>query len=340
METALLRPFLLDFTVNISDYTVPFEANQCQRATKFRKTQGGYEKMTQSLSGIFPALTTPFEEGGVSFSKLRSNIERYNAFDLAGYVVLGSTGEGIMMSEREGLKAVETVRSSAAAGRMVIAGAGAASTQGTVEFVNQAAAAGADCGLVVTPFYYKPQMTAQVLEIYYRTVADHSKIPIIMYTVPKFTGLDLPLQTVLALADHSNIAGLKDSSGNLSFVSEVLKAAPPGFSLLQGHGSLLLPALILGAKGGILALSNMAPGETVEIFNLAKKGDYAGAGDIQRRVLTVNQKIVGGYGVPGIKHAMDLLGYAGGDLCPPLQPVGPEGKESIRRLLQEAQILR
>jgi 4-hydroxy-2-oxoglutarate aldolase len=296
--------------------------------------------MGQNLSGIFPALTTPFEKGSVSFSKLKSNIEKYNSFDLAGYVVLGSTGEGIMMSEREGLKAIETVRSSATKGRVVIAGTGAASTQGTVEFANKAAAAGADYGLVVTPFYYKPQMTTQVLETYYRTVADLCKIPIIMYTVPKFTGLDLPLQTVLALTDHPNIAGLKDSSGNLSFVSEVLQAAPPEFSLLQGHGSLLFPALMLGAKGGILALSNMAPAETVEIFKLAQQGDYAGAGDIQRRVLAVNQKIVGGYGVPGIKCAMDLLGYAGGDLCAPLQSVTPETRESIRKLLQEAQISR
>jgi 4-hydroxy-2-oxoglutarate aldolase len=295
--------------------------------------------MAHHLSGIFPALTTPFEKGGVSFSKLKSNIEKYNAFDLAGYVVLGSTGEGIMMSEKESLRAIETVRSSSKTGRLVIAGTGAASTQGTIEFAGKAAAAGADYGLVVTPFYYKPQMTAGVLESYYRAVADESKIPIIMYTVPKFTGLDLPLQTVLALADHPNIAGLKDSSGNLSFVSEVLNAAPPEFSLLQGHGSLLLPALMLGAVGGILALSNMAPAETVEIFNLAQRGDYAGAGDIQRRVLAVNQKIVGGYGVPGIKCAMDLLGYAGGDLCPPLQPVGPEAERSIRSLLKEARIL-
>ncbi|MBN2031642.1 MAG: dihydrodipicolinate synthase family protein [Deltaproteobacteria bacterium] len=294
--------------------------------------------MAQSLSGIFPALTTPFEKGSVSFSKLKSNIEKYNSFDLSGYVVLGSTGEGIMMSESEGLKAIETVRASAAEGRIVIAGTGAASTQGTVDFANKAAAAGAQYGLVVTPFYYKPQMTAQALETYFRAVADQSRIPIIMYTVPKFTGLDLPLQTVLALADHPNIAGLKDSSGNLSFVSEVLKAVPPRFSLLQGHGSLLLSALMLGAKGGILALSNLAPAETAEIFRLTQQGDHAKARDIQMRLLTVNQKIVGGYGVPGIKCAMDILGYAGGDLCAPLQPVAPESKESIRKLLHEARL--
>ena len=163
--------------------------------------------MSQNLSGIFVALTTPFEKQNVSLSKLKTNIEQYNRYDLAGYVVLGSTGEGIMMSEKEGLAAIEAVRTTAAKGRIVIAGTGAASTHETVAFANKAAAAGAHYGLVVTPFYYKAQMTAQVLETYFRSVADQVKIPIILYTVPKFTGLDLPLQTVLALADHPNIAG-------------------------------------------------------------------------------------------------------------------------------------
>jgi 4-hydroxy-2-oxoglutarate aldolase len=209
-----------------------------------------------------------------------------------------------------------------------------------VEFTNKAADAGASYGLVVTPFYYKAQMTAQVLETYFRSVADRAKIPIIMYTVPKFTGMDLPLQTVFALADHPNIAGLKDSSGNLSYVSEVLKARPPGFRLLQGHGSLLLPALTLGASGGILALSNIAPEETADIFRLAQAEKYEEAKAVQMRVLTVNQRIVGGYGIPGIKCAMDLLGYAGGDPCPPLQPVTSDVRKSIRKLLTDAQLLK
>jgi 4-hydroxy-2-oxoglutarate aldolase len=296
--------------------------------------------MAQVLSGIFPALTTPFENGAVSVSKLKANIEKYNRFDLAGYVVLGSTGEGIMMSERDGLEAIETVCAAAAKGRVVIAGTGASSTRETIEFTHKAAAAGAQYGLVVTPFYYKAQMTAQVLETYFRTVADKCTIPIIMYNVPKFTGLDFPLQTVFALADHPNIAGLKDSSGNISFVSEILKGSPRAFTLLQGHGSALLSALMLGAKGGILALSNIAPAETVEIFRLAQAGKYDEAKAIQMRVLTVNQRIVGGYGIPGIKCAIDLLGYAGGDLCPPLQPVTGQVRESIRKLLTDARLLK
>ena len=295
--------------------------------------------MKKTLSGIFPALVTPFQKGKLSLSGLKSNIKKLNRFDFTGYVVLGSTGEGILMDEQEGLQAIEAVRAAAAPGKVVIAGTGSESSSGTIDFSNKAARAGADYSLVVTPFYYKAQMTAAALEAYYREIADRSKIPIIMYTVPKFTGLELPLQTIAAMAAHPNVVGLKDSSGNMSAISETLKACPANFSLFQGHGSLLFSALLLGAKGGILALSNMAPGETVEIFRLFQAGDYEKARDLQLRLLPVNQKIVGGLGVPGIKCAAEMLGYAAGDPRPPLRPVSPEVKESIRKILKQGELL-
>jgi len=183
-------------------------------------------------------------------------------------------------------------------------------------------------------------MTAKALEAYYRELADKAKIPILMYNVPKFTGLDLPVDTVLALADHPNIAGLKDSSGNLPAVSEILKSCPEDFTLLQGNGSVLFSSLLLGAKGAILALTDMAPAETVEIYEAVRANDFKKARDMQLRVLTVNQKIVGGFGVPGIKCAMDLLGWFGGDPRPPLRPVHQEAKETIRQVLEEAGLLR
>lgn len=295
--------------------------------------------MKKTLSGIFPALVTPFQKGKLSLSGLKSNIKKLNRFDFTGYVVLGSTGEGILMDEREGLLAIETVRAAAAPGKIVIAGTGSESSSGTIDFSNKAARAGADYSLVVTPFYYKAQMTAAALEAYYREIADRAKIPIIMYTVPKFTGLELPLQTIAAMAAHPNVVGLKDSSGNMSAISETLKACPANFSLFQGHGSLLFSALLLGARGGILALSNMAPGETVEIYKLFEAGNYEKARELQLRLLPVNQKIVGGFGVPGIKCAAEMLGYAAGEPRPPLRPVSREVKESIRRILKEGGLL-
>ncbi|MBN1102250.1 MAG: dihydrodipicolinate synthase family protein [Deltaproteobacteria bacterium] len=295
--------------------------------------------MAKTISGIIPALTTPFEKGNLSLSGLKSNIKKYNAFDLSGYLVLGSTGESVLMNERESLTAVEAVRSAAAEGKTIMAGTGMPSTRETIQFTNMAAEAGADCAVVVTPFYYKAQMSARALEAYYREVAEHSKIPIVMYSVPKFTGLDLPLDAILSLAEHPNIAGLKDSSGNVALVEEIVKAAPEGFALFQGMGSVLFPSLVMGAKGGILALTDMAPSETVEIYQAVEAGDYRKARDVQIRVLTVNQRIVGGFGVPGIKCALDLLGYAGGEPRPPLMPVTAEARETIRKVLDQAGLM-
>jgi len=293
----------------------------------------------KSISGILPALTTPFENGVLSPARLKSNIEKYNKVDLSGYLVLGSTGEGILMDETERLTAIETVRSAAGDGKIVVAGTGAQSTRATIEFTNQAGRAGAHYALVGTPFYYKAQMTAASLETYYRQVAEEAKIPLLLYNVPKFTGLELPLETVAALASHPNIAGLKDSSGNIASLGQILRACPQDFSVLQGSGSVLFPSLALGAKGAILALSDMAPEETVEIYRCFQAGDWEKAKDLQHRILEVNQKIVGSYGVPGIKHALDLLGYFGGEPRSPLQPVSQEIGESIRRLLVDAELL-
>ena len=295
--------------------------------------------MPTSISGIFPALTTPFEKGDLSVSQLKSNIEKFERINLSGYLVLGSTGESVLMNDREGIKAVETVRASASEGKTIIAGTGMQSTRATIEFTNMAAGAGADYGLVVTPFYFKRQMTAENLENYYREVAEKSKIPVLLYNVPKFTGLDLPLNAILSLADHPNIAGLKESSGNMALMGELMKNCPENFVIFQGTGSLLFASLMLGARGGILALSNMAPAETVEIFEMVRAGQLEKAKEIQMRLITLNERVVNTYGVPGIKCAMDLLGYFGGHPRPPLQPVAQEIKDSIGQLLEDAGLL-
>lgn len=294
---------------------------------------------TRPFAGIVPALTTPFKDGALWVSGLKSNIEKYNRYDLAGYLVLGSTGESVLMAEKESLEAVELVRGAAKPGRTLIAGTGMFSAPDTVHFTNLAAEAGADFGLVVTPFYYKGQMSAKVLEDYYREVADQSKIPIIMYNVPKFTGLDLPLDAILSLAEHPNIAGLKESSGNIALTEEIMKSCPEGFTLYQGAGSLLFAALMIGAGGGILAVADMAPGEAVGIYKAIEEGKYQKARDLQLRILTANQKIVNGLGVPGIKCAVELLGYAAGELRSPLKPVSEDQKKMIRKILEDAGLL-
>lgn len=292
------------------------------------------------ITGIFPALTTPFHGGEFSAEAMRSNIERYNLHDLTGYLVLGSTGESVLMDERESLAAVDVVRNAMPPGKTLLVGTGMFSAPSTVRFTNMAADAGADYGLVVTPYYYKAQMSAKALETFFREVANDSKIPILIYNVPKFTGLDMPLETILSLAEHPNVAGIKESSGNLAFVEELARGCPQGFTLLQGNGSVLFPALMVGAKGGILAVADMMPGEAADIFRKVQSGEHQKAKDLQLRILPAAQKIVGGMGVPGIKCAMGMLGYVGGELRSPLLPVSEEQERVVRRILEDAGLLK
>ncbi|MFC1477570.1 dihydrodipicolinate synthase family protein [candidate division KSB1 bacterium] len=295
--------------------------------------------MTRSVQGIFPALVTPFDNNEVAADKLRSNIEKYNPVGFGGYLVLGSTGESVLMSEKDRLTAVEAVKSAAVPEKIIIAGTGLQSAPATIDFSNKAAGAGADLALVVTPFYYKGQMTAGNLEAYFREVADNVKIPVLLYNVQKFTGVSLPLETIATLAEHPNIAGLKESSGNIAFLTEILKACPADFSVLQGSGSVLFSSLQLGAHGGILALSNFAARETVEIFNCVRSGELDRAKELQYKVIGLNQKIVGSFGVPGIKYALDLLGYHGGKPMAPLREAPQNVKDAVRELLSEAGLL-
>ncbi len=147
--------------------------------------------MVPRINGVFPALTTPFEKGELLISEFESNIKKYNNFDFGGYLVLGSTGESVLMNEKEKLRAIECVRKNAADGKIIIAGTGLQSAKATIDLSNSAAEAGAEYALVVTPFYYKGQMTADSLELYYKEVADKVNIPVLIYNVPKFTGVNI-----------------------------------------------------------------------------------------------------------------------------------------------------
>jgi len=295
--------------------------------------------MRKTITGIFPALTTPFEDGKLSVERLISNVEKFNKVNFAGYLVLGSTGESVHLTDSERISAIEAVREHAAENRIIIAGTGMQSTAMTIELTNKAADAGADYALAVTPSYYKGGMTAKALEHYYRDLAKNSRIPVLMYNVPKFTGLSLPLDTIFTLAEHPNIAGLKDSSADLTYHSRIIHECPSDFSVLQGGGTVLFPSLVLGSTGGILALSNMASKETVAIYEYFRDGNLEKAREIQMRLVKVNQVIVGSLGVPGIKCALDTCGFFGGDPRSPLQPADQGAKDTVKKVLAEAGII-
>jgi len=289
-----------------------------------------------NVSGIFPALTTPFaEDGSVSVAGIKQNIELYNQTGLAGYVVLGSTGESVLVSREEADVVLGAMRETAAPGKILIAGTGAESTAATIARTKRAASLGYQVALVKTPYYYKPAYRAENFIQHYRAVADASPIPILLYSVPIFTGITLEAPEIIALAQHPNIIGIKDSSGSIQRVGEIVAGAPKEFQVLTGGASVLYPALAVGARGAILALADLLPEKCVELYQLFQQGRHADAKELQLQLVRASKSIVSDTGIPGLKYAMELRGYAGGAPRPPLLPLSAERKKSVAAALGE-----
>jgi len=286
------------------------------------------------FSGIFPALTTPFaEDGSVSLADLKHNIQRYNATDLAGYVVNGSTGESVLLKPTEVDGILVTVKEAAAKGKKLIAGTGAESTAETIERTRRAAEIGYDAALVKTPYYYKPSYKPEVYVAHYRRVADESPIPVFLYSVPQFTGIALESAEVILLAQHSNIIGIKESSGNVQRVAEIIAGTPPAFQVLVGAAPTVYPSQVLGARGAILALASALPEKCVALFELVRKGHHEKARELQSVLARASKLILSETGIAGLKHVMDQRGYRGGLPRLPLLPLQQEQKKRLNEFV-------
>jgi 4-hydroxy-2-oxoglutarate aldolase len=286
------------------------------------------------VSGIFPALVTPFEANEtVSLSGVKENIRRYNDTRVAGYVVLGSTSESVMLSREEADSVLAAAMEATAPGKLAIAGTGVESTAETIARTKRAAALGYPVALVKTPYYYKPAYRAETYLRHYRAVADASPIPIMLYSVPQFTGVSLETPEVLALATHPNIVGIKDSSGNIQRIGEMVAGARKDFCVLTGGAAVVYPALAVGARGAILALAAALPEKCAELFELVQRGEHERAQELQLLLVTASKRVVSECGIPGVKYAMDLRGYYGGVARRPLLPVEEEKKRAIADLI-------
>lgn len=292
------------------------------------------------LNGIYPPIPTPFDaDGRVASDALTENLQTWNQYGLGGYVVLGSNGELVLLNEQERLQVLETARAAIPPGKLMIAGTGCQSTVETVQLTKKAAAIGADVALVVTPSYYKGRMTKEALIKYFHAVADTASIPVIIYNIPACTGIDLSAETVTAIAEHENIIGIKDSGGNVVKMGEVRRLAGPDFQALAGSASFLLPALSVGAVGGILALANIAPVQCLAIRQHFFDNEWEQARELQVRMIPVNTAVTRGWGVPAVKAAMDMLGMYGGPPRAPLLPLSEETKQELRAILIEGKVI-
>jgi len=292
------------------------------------------------LSGVYPPIPTPFDsEGGLALGPLRENIARWCETELSGLVVLGSNGEAVHLSEGEKRDVLRIARQAIPSDRLFVAGTGAQSTLQTMELTRQAADLGADAALVTPPHYYRPKMDMAALERHYFALADASPIPVVLYNMPAYTGIDLTAVQVNRLAEHPRIVGLKDSSGHLPKIGAIIASAPEGFQVLAGSASFLYPAMALGAVGGVCALANVAPRECCQLAQLIHAGDEAAARDLQLQLIAPNAAVTSRFGVPGLKQALDWVGYYGGPARSPLGPLSQAEEEELRRVLAEAGLL-
>ena len=295
--------------------------------------------MAKSLEGVFAALTTPFAGGEIAIDGFRKNILRYNTTGLAGYVVLGSTGEAVLLEDAESEKLVAAARATAAPEMKVIAGASRESTRLTIEVASRLAGLGADAVLIKPPHYYKSLMKQEVIKHYYFEVADKSPVPVLIYNIPQNTGISVDPSTVIELSRHPNMAGVKDSSGALSNLADVVPGVRPDFRFLLGAGSIFLAGLLFGASGGVLAMAAAVPDLCVQIQVLFRRGKLVEARQLQLDLTPLNKALTQTLGIPAIKHALDLLGYAGGAPRPPLLPLDEAGKDQVRGLLAKLGLL-
>ncbi|GAB1604717.1 4-hydroxy-2-oxoglutarate aldolase, mitochondrial-like [Argonauta hians] len=286
------------------------------------------------LGGIFPPITTPFNsDESIAFDKLEKNLSLWKKIPFKGYTLMGSNGEYTYLSLEERLDIVQKVISfTKGDNKIIMVGSGCESTQATIKFTNEVAVAGADIALIVTPSYYRGGMSNIALIHHYKKVADHSSIPILLYSVPSNTNIDLAEDVIIQLADHPNIIGLKDSGGNIAKLSNIIFATKDkDFQVLAGSASFLYPALMAGCVGGVCALANVLGEDVCNLQSLFAKGLHTSAIELQLRLVAPNQAVTAKYGIAGLKVAMDWLGFYGGLPRSPLQPLTEEQSEKMKQ---------
>lgn len=289
------------------------------------------------VRGILPPLTTPFRsDGALDTAGFEANLEIYATRDLGGVLVLGSNGEAASLDEAEKLTLVRVARSRAGS-RTLLVGTGLESTSATIALTRKAADLGADAALVLTPHYYKSQMTPAALRAHFEAVADASPIPVLLYSVPAFTGLTFPVGLAAELAKHPQVRGMKESSGDVGLLGRIVASVPSAFDVICGNAPVIYPALCVGAIGGILAVACCAPRPVAALYQAFVDGDHARARRLQEAIAPLAVAVTATYGVAGLKIAMDLAGFRGGPVRAPLLPLPDDAREALRSLLRAAE---
>ena len=295
------------------------------------------QTMPIKLNGILLPVTTPFRANEeVDVAGLTANFGTWNDTSIIGYVVLGSTGERTHLDETEYLQVIDTARRTVPEELTFIAGAGQQSTRGTIKEIDRAAKAGAQAVLVITPSFYKSAITQEALVCHYRSVADASPVPVILYSMPDLTGIKIEPETVARLSEHQNIIGMKDSSNDVAKFAETVRQVPTDFAVMIGNGTVLCETLQAGARGGILAVGCVAPKLCIEIYQAVHAGEIDRAKTLQDKLTPLAGAVTRTYGIGGLKTAMEMVGLVGGAVRAPLRRPGANAIAEIKQLIDEA----
>lgn len=287
------------------------------------------------LKGVYAPIPTVFNDGEIAYKKLKDNLAKWEKTRLEGLVVLGSNGEFVLLDEDEKVELTAFVRENYPAEKPVIAGTGCESTRATIRLTNKCAEAGVDAALILTPSYYKGSMTDVALKAFFTDVADASSVPVILYNMPRNTGVNMSAALVSELSEHPNIIGIKDSSGNIVQIAAIIADSSPNFSVFAGSGSFLYASLCLGATGGTLAVANILPDKCFQIVDLFNQGRHEEAKMIQFQILEANAAVTSRWGIAGLKAAMDLVGYFGGEVRKPLINLSDQNREEMKKILKK-----
>jgi len=287
------------------------------------------------LNGIFVPHITPFaREGELDLKSLRACVRFWLEGGVSGLVSCGSNGEAPYLSRQERTKVIETVVDEVNGKTLVIAGTGSMSTRETITFTKDAKDLGVDAALIVTPFYFKPT-NKEMLE-HYRTISETVDLPIVVYNVPKFTGFSLETSFVHQLvSENKNIIGLKDSSGSIGAITEIIRLVGDKISVLAGTADVALPTLMFGGKGGVIAVANVFPKLCNQLYETFRNGKYEEAKTLQKRISFANEVLVKRYNqLSAIKEALRLQGLPSGYPRRPALLLDSEEKKVVQNLLK------
>jgi 4-hydroxy-2-oxoglutarate aldolase len=274
------------------------------------------------LNGVLTPIPTPFDSlGALDVTLLHGLLRRLAPTALTGIVVLGSNGEAPLLDEDESDRAIEAARDLVPRDRTFIVGTGRESTCATVAATRRAAALGADAVLVRTPGFFMTQMTPEAFVRHYTAVADASPVPVLLYNFTAVTGVNLPVDAVARLANHPNIAGMKESNGDVVRVAELVAAGQPRFKVLVGSAATFYEAIRVGAVGGILALGSVLPEACSRLFEWTVAARHDDARALQERLLPAAKLLGSLHGVPALKAALRLIGCDAGEPRSPLMPL-------------------